>query len=108
MEECREVRIVTDEGLETVNAARKHFQVFDIILTSQLFFFFFLLRGIRHISLTVFGESFQIEDERVKQLQVPVVFGTGLVRGLEGSRICMVQHSLWTWLRLQQRISSDC
>lgn len=89
MEECHEVRIVPDEGLETVNAARKHFQVFDIILTSQLtFFFFFLLRDIKHISLSVFGESFQIEDERVKELQLAVAFGTGLVRDLEGSHIC--------------------
>lgn len=88
MEECHEVRIVPDEGLETVNAARKHFQVFDIILTSQLTFFFFLLRDIRHISVSVFGESFQIKDERVKELQLDVVFGTGLVRDLEGSHIC--------------------
>ena len=64
--------------------------MFDIILTSQILFF--LLRDIRHISLTVFGESFQIEDERVKELQVPVVFG--LVRDLEGSRICGVAFSL--------------
>lgn len=51
MEECHEVRIVPDEGLETVNAARKHFQVFDIILTSQLTFFFFSFSEILNIFL---------------------------------------------------------
>lgn len=86
MEECHEVRIVPDEGLETVNAARKHFQVFDILTSQQTFFF--LLRDIRHISFSVFGKSFQIEDERVQELQLAVAFGTGLARDLEGSHIC--------------------
>lgn len=38
--------------------------------------------------MSVFGESLQIEDERVQELQLAVVFGTGLVRDLEGSHIC--------------------